>query len=80
MQGFLFANDFKKIVILNDQQCITIAKETIFVFDRFLICFHDEIISGKSTGHDQQTCFWQRKLATGFVLSALPRCGRWNPR
>ena len=41
------------------QHRISIAEETVLVFDRFFISLHGKIVTCKCTGHDQQTCFWQ---------------------
>ena len=47
---------------LDYQHRISIAEETIFVFDGFFIRFHCQVVTGKSTNHDQQTGFRQVQI------------------
>ena len=38
---------------LDDQHGIAITEETIFILDRFFIRFHDQVVTGEGTSHNQ---------------------------
>lgn len=50
---------FIMLLPLDHQHGIAIAEETVFVFDRFFVRFHRQVIAGKGADHDQEAGFGQ---------------------
>ena len=55
---------------LDDQHCITIGEETVLILDSFFICFHYQVVTRKSTCHNQQACFWQMQISDQAIGNA----------
>ena len=53
LQGYIY---LLQIIVsdLYHYHGIAITEKTVLVFDGFFIGFHGQVITGKSTGHDQQ--------------------------
>ena len=61
-QSWIYPTLKKELRELYDQHGVAITKKTVFILNSFLINLHGQVITGKRTGHDQQTRFWQVEI------------------